>query len=130
MAQDFNLLLTLALFGGFCVGAVFLQIFLSKAKSKFTGLILPLVTFGISLFIVFGYAASTTWSSITHTENGVVISRVITSNEPHFASFFAVTLLFLLCNVPTGILLAIYFAVRNRRNKALAIQKMSVQDIE
>lgn len=130
MAQSFNLLLTLALFGGFCVGAVFLQIFLSKARSKLPGLILPIVTFGYSLFMILSFAMFN-HSKTTVIENGAIIEQRVTSllGDPmSVASSMAFA--FLLCNISTGILLAIYFTVRNRRKRAQDVQKMSVQDIE
>lgn len=132
MAQSFNLLITLALFGGVCVGAVFLQIYLSKARSRLPGLILPLVTFGLSVLVILSVAVfAHVGGSSGIMENGVVIERsaVEVVGDP-VSTVVSLTFVFLGCNIPTGILLAIYFAIRSNRKKESDIQKMSVQDIE
>lgn len=127
MAQSFNLIITLALFAGVCVGAVFLQIFLSKAQSKIPGLILPIVTFSISVLIILSILLFSVNTAI-YTENGVEVVKSVGGGT---LSIVISSAFFLLVgNIPTGILLAIYFTVRNKRKRAQDVQKMSVQDIE
>jgi len=91
-----------------CAGAIVLQFFLSKKESKWAGLILPITTFVISLIYVFNVA--------NIGEQSTVIMTVIFT--------------FLLCNIPTAVLLAIYTACRGKRKRQRALEKMSVQDLE
>jgi fumarate reductase subunit D len=66
---------------------------LSKGESKWAGLVLPIITFIFSLIYVLNIAA---------TENvGQTIVLIITT--------------FLLTNIPTVILLSIYFSVKRRK---------------
>ena len=87
-------------------GGIFLQIFLSKKESKWFGLILPFITFAYSLLTLSATVIydSTTWWNI-------------------------VWLMFIL-NIPTIILLAIYFGCRENIKRKRAIEKMSIQDLE
>lgn len=78
-----------------------LQIYLAKRKSKWVGLILPLITFVISIFLV-------------------VIS-------PNYN--LAIFITFILVNIPTAIYLIIFFIYRDK-NKQSEIDKMNIQDLE
>lgn len=127
MSQSFNLIITLALFAGVCIGAVLLQIYLSKTQSKIPGLILPIVTFSISVLIILSILLFSVSTAIT-TENGMEVVKSVGGGT--LSAVISSVFFLLIGNIPTGILLAIYFAVRNRRNKMLAVQKMSAQDIE
>lgn len=73
-------------------GEILLQTFLSKKESKWLGLILPGITFAFSLLMVFSLA--------------------LTNNITWWEIFCLISLTFLLANIPTFILLAIYFACR------------------
>ena len=90
-------------------GIVLLQVFLSKKENKWLGLILPLISFGYSLLMVFSlavYEGMTGWHIFT-----LIMS------------------VFLTANVPTIILLAIYFACRGSIKRKKALEKMSIQDL-
>ena len=91
-------------------GIIVLQVFLSKKESKWLGLILPIISFGISLFATLGLL----FFSIGDI-SAIIASAILT---------------FLFCNIPTGILLAIYGGCRSKRNKQRALEKMSAQDLE
>ena len=52
-----------ALMGGICVVLVLLQIFLSKKESIWPGLVMPMLSLGFSLLILFGMAAYSTVGS-------------------------------------------------------------------
>lgn len=73
-------------------GRILLQTFLSKKESKWLGLILPSITYAFSLLMVFSLAHtnSMTWWDI----------------------FGQLILTFFIANIPTSVLLAIYFACR------------------
>ena len=91
---------------GLLVGAVFLQIFLSKRESRWPGLVLPGLTFLYSLVMVLSvavYDGSFPW--------GPILACL------------------LLGNVPTVILLAIYAACREKRKKHDELDKMNINDL-
>lgn len=106
MKIGINLLIILIIM----VGAICLQIFLSKRESKWFGLILPFIAFAYSLVIVFSFAiydGMTGWNVFTF-----IIS------------------IFLTANIPTIILLAIYFGCREKIKRKKALEKMNIQDLE
>jgi len=118
-----------------CAGVIWLQIFLSKRESRWPGLILPGISFLASLIGVIGIAAlsavRTTTSTQLFTENGVVVEQFSTWITGSPASVvWTVLYVFLLCNIPTGVLLAVYAACRSKRKKLRDLGKMSVQDLE
>ncbi len=98
----------------FSVGIVFLQIFLSKREGKLPGLVLPVIAFLFSLIYPLNMAAFTSMSS----SEGVAAGFV-----------FQMLLVWLLANIPTIILLAIFFACREKRRRNKQIDKMNVQDL-
>lgn len=90
----------------FIVGGILLQIFLSKRESKWPGLILPLLTFLYSLVMALSavaYNGGIPW--------GAILASLI------------------LGNIPTVILLAIYFACREKFRKRSELDKMSIDDL-
>ena len=100
------LLFVLLAIGG---GMIFLQIFLSKKESKWLGLILPVICFVNSLLILLAVIANALYL-------GEMIIIMLTQ--------------FLLFNIPTAILLAIYAACRATVRSNKAIDKMNIQDLE
>lgn len=91
----------------FLVGGVCLQVFLSKRESCWPGLVLPLLTFLYALLMVLNIA-----------DTGSVSKNVLV---------IAVTLL--TGNVPTLVLLAIYWAAREKRRVKSQIDKMKIDDL-
>lgn len=91
-------------------GGIFLQIFLSKKESKWFGLILPIITFTYSLLMIFGLAMTDdmSWWNIL----GLIASTL------------------LVANIPTVILLVIYFGCREKIKRKKALEKMNIQDLE
>ena len=90
----------------FLIGLVVLQVFLSKRESKWPGLILPLLSFLYSLVMALSAVAY----------NGVI------PWGPILASL-------ILGNIPTVILLAIYFACREKFRKRSELDKMHINDL-
>ena len=129
------LLFLLAVLGG----GIWLQIFLSRRESWIPGLVLPVLCFVLSLVVVLGLIAFTVESSVMTTyrqevlEDGTVImvetERILIPVERQFTGF-GVVYLFVLYNIPTAILLAIYAACRGKRRRRRSLDKMSVQDLE
>lgn len=92
------------------VGGVFLQIFLSKKSSKWFGLILPAITFLYSLLMVLGLAV---YDGMSGGEIFILIAST-----------------FLLNNIPTIVLLGIYFGCREKMKLRAELEKMSIQDLK
>jgi hypothetical protein len=92
------------------VGVVFLQIFLSKRNSKWLGLILPVIAFGVSLVYLLNIAAP----------SGDVTADFV----------LQVVLVFVLTNIPTVLLIGIYCACREKVRRKKEIEKMNIQDLK
>lgn len=107
-------------------GIILMQIFLSKKDYKWPGLILPAITLFISIMAVLGLTfympATFTEQSFKTILNTVQISKAAIVLEALY--------IFILYNIPTAILLGIYYACRNKLNRNREIEKMSVQDLE
>lgn len=88
------------------VGGVALQIFLSRRKSRWPGLILPLLTFLYALVLMLN----------------------VTSTDGVFP-WGALLAAFLLGNIPTVVLLAIYWAAREKFRVKDQIEKMNLDDL-
>ena len=99
-----NILLILVL----GVGAILLQIFLSRRQSRWPGLILPALTLLYSLVMVL---------SVTNT--GDLATALLVMG-----------ITFLLGNLPTLLLLAIYAVCREKYRKKKQMEKMDIQDLE
>ena len=81
---------------------ILLQIFLSRTESKWPGLVLPVLSFVCSLIIPLNMIVA----------NGVVL------------------LAWLIVNIPTVILLLVYFICREKYRKKNQMEKMKIQDLE
>ena len=91
----------------FLVGIVLLQIFLSKRESRWPGLVLPLLTFLSALLL-----------PLNVMDTGSVSENILLA---------VVTLL--AGNIPTLVLLAIYWAAREKYRVRDQMEKMGKQDI-
>jgi len=91
----------------FLVGGVFLQIFLSRRESRWPGLVLPLLTFLYSLLMV-----------LSVRDTGSASQNVLT-----------VLTAVLVGNIPTLVLLAIYWAAREKRRVRDQLDKMKIDDL-
>ncbi|MCL2366922.1 MAG: hypothetical protein FWC75_07760 [Oscillospiraceae bacterium] len=115
------------------VGSVVLQVFLSKRENRWLGLILPFITFAISVTSVLGMTFYQSW---TFTEslyiNGDLVTTV-TSESGHSGLIpGAVTgaiNTFLLMNIPTAAFLVVYASARSKKKRTRDVEKMSVQDL-
>ncbi len=91
-------------------GVVALQIFLSSRERKWPGLVLPAISFLFSLLYPLNMFAPAEGISA-----GFVVQLL---------------LVWLIANIPTIVLLAIYFACREKRKKKKQIDKMNIQDLD
>lgn len=97
------------IFVGILIGIFFLQIFLSTKENKKLGLIIPGINFVISILI-----------SLIYLLNALTLDISI---------FIGILIVFIAYNVPTVILMAIYYACRNKYKKKHEIDKMNIQDL-
>lgn len=97
------------------VGIVLLQIFLSRRESRWPGLVLPSLTFLLSLCVTFG-AALYAYVPTEHQSFGDILVPTL--------------LLFLMYNIPTLVLLGIYFACREKYSRKKQLDKMNIQDLD
>ncbi len=105
-----NVTIVLFLVLSLLVGGIFLQIFLSKKKSKWFGLVLPTITFLYSLLMILNLGA---FHAITRTE-----------------AFMRIAATFLISNIPTIVLLVIYFGCREKKKLRSQLDKMNIQDLD
>ena len=102
-----GMLACLAFILGILIGGIFLQIFLSRRESRWPGLILPLLAFLQSLLL-----------PLNVMDTGSVSQNIL---------LVLVTLL--AGNIPTLILLAIYWAAREKRRVKRQLDKMKIDDL-
>jgi len=147
IAVSVVLIFFLAIFAG----VIILQIFLSKKESKWAGLVLPFISLGISLMAVLGvllFSVSTVTEMPAVIENMEIINgenRFSPPNDTETTDYeyrmttrtinsplqiiVSAVYMFIMFNIPTGVLLAIYAACRGKRKKQRDLEKMSVQDL-
>ena len=92
---------------GLLAGTILLQIFLSKRESKWPGLVLPAITFLCSVLMMLN----------------------VTAMETVRAVIAAVISVFIMGNIPTLILLAIYFTCREKWRTHSEMDKMRISDL-
>lgn len=91
-------------------GVIWLQVFFSKKENKWFGLILPLLCFGYSLLMI--------------------VSVAVYEGMSHWDIFGLMASILLISNIPTFILLVIYFACREKFKRKRELGKMNIQDLE
>jgi len=110
----------------FGVVVVMLQVFLSKVESKWAGVIMPVIVAGISLIASIQFMLR-----LINTRSFTgMINGVFTEHTTSMSSIIGQTvLIFVLCNIVTGILVAVYTVSRRERNRQRALEIMRVQDL-
>jgi len=108
MQRNPNMVIIILIVLCVAAGVIWLQLRLSKKPNKWSGLILPTITFIYSLICVFNIVG--------------------TDNLWHNVILTVSTLL--LFNISTIILLAIYFAYREHFRRKAQIEKMDIQDLK
>lgn len=90
------------------VGAVLLEMYLARKPGRWPGLVLPILSFLTSLLYPLNMVN-------LGGDTATLIAQIL--------------LVWLLANIPTAILLAIYFAARRRIGRSRAQDKMRAQDL-
>lgn len=91
------------------IGIIMIQISLSSKENKFLGLILPIINFIGSILIM---------------------ALTCFSNSLSIGDFISYILILFLYNIPTLILLIIYYFSRKKVKLNSEIDKMNIQDLE
>ena len=92
----------------FAAGIIWLQLFLSRKSGRWFGLVLPIISFAVSFIYVLGIMdTGSLW------QNLILIGSTL-----------------LLSNISTIILLAIYFACREKFKRKTQLEKMNIHDLE
>lgn len=106
-------------------GLIYLQLRLSRSGNKYVGLVLPIIFFLLSLIVVLGQVA--------YYETKVMVNDVVTERyivkDIDAGSYIALIFPFLICNIPTIVLTAIYLGERSKINTKKAIDRMKIEDI-
>jgi glucan phosphoethanolaminetransferase (alkaline phosphatase superfamily) len=114
-------------------GIILLQIYLSKRDGKWFGLILPAISFIVSWLVVISIVAYTNIGIVSHSvsEEGTIVTHKLEDNRQEFGSVVSqVIVTFLLYNISTVVLIAIYAACREKGKRRIEIEKMQIQDLE
>ena len=119
------------------IGTIWLQVVLSKKQNKWLGLILPFLCLLISVMGSLGAATFSTMcktTSVIEEVNGEFVKEEVMEIEDHRPGrgeiIVTAVVTFVIMNIPTLILLAIYFACREKRKKNGELEKMNIQDLE
>lgn len=119
------------------VGIIALEVWLSRRKSRWPGLILPAVTLVLSLLMVLGFAAfsrggATAEMQVIDQETGEIVYQEQTvETEPDWTLGDAAQLgvVLLVGNIPTFVLLGTYYIGREKLHREKMLEKMNIQDL-
>ncbi|GIP40683.1 hypothetical protein J31TS4_39630 [Paenibacillus sp. J31TS4] len=114
------------LFVGFIIGAVFLQIFLSKKDTPWPGLLLPAITSLLSIMAALGLFLYLPMEVLTEQSFKTILNAV---QLPKLAALLEALYIVFLYNIPTAFLLCIYYAYRAKLKRNKEIVRMCVQDL-
>ena len=113
-------MLRLILFILLMAGVVLLEMYLSRKPSRWPGLVLPGVTVLYSLLMVL---------AIVSFLISLIYPLSITNLGDMAAAIAQAVIVWVLANIPTAVLLAIYFAARRRVRRTREQNRMSAQDL-
>lgn len=109
------------------VALIFLQIFLSRKSNKWLGLILPVISLGISLIETYNITMPSRIIQEQVNSNGDILSKSTVTSE---VNIVGIVIYFLILNIPTLIYLLIYFASRSKIKNKSQLDKMTIQDLD
>ena len=119
------------------VGIIALEVWLSRRRSRWPGLILPAVTLVLSLLMVLGFVAfsrggATAEMQVIDQETGEIVYQEQTvETEPDWTLGDAAQLgvVLLVGNIPTFVLLGTYYIGRENLRREKMLEKMNIQDL-
>lgn len=128
-----NILLAVAVLAGVIV----FEVWLSRRQSRWPGLIMPILSFALSLLLVFGFVAfsagsATSGLQVSDAETGEIVyqeQRVEEVSDWTLGDTVQVGLLLLIANIPTLVLLGVYYASREKLRRDKLLEKMNIQDL-
>ena len=114
-----------------------LEIFLANRQSRWPGLIMPIISFALSLLLVFGFVAfsavsATSELQVTEAETGEIIhqeQRVEEVADWTLGDTVQLGILLLVGNIPTFVLLGTYYIGREKLRRDKLLEKMHIQDL-
>lgn len=119
------------------VGIIALEVWLSRRKSRWPGLVMPAVTFVVSLFLALGVAlfsvgGAATEVQVVDEETGEVVYQeqtVETEQDWTLGDTAQLGLVLLVGNIPTFVLLGAYYISREKLRREKLLEKMNIQDL-
>lgn len=120
------------------IGIVALQVFLSRRKAWWPGLILPVLSFLLSLLIVVGnFAFLSQNSTVTGTQvideaTGETVYQARQVQGEHdwtVGDTVQLGMVLLVSNIPTIVLLGAYYIGRDKLRREKLLAKMNIQDL-
>ncbi|HIV98065.1 MAG TPA: hypothetical protein H9745_10750 [Candidatus Agathobaculum stercoravium] len=119
------------------VGIIALEVWLSRRKSRWPGLIMPAITFMVSLFLALGVAlfsvgGAATEVQVVDEETGEVVYQeqtVETEQDWTLGDTAQLGLVLLVGNIPTFVLLGAYYIGREKLRREKLLEKMNIQDL-
>lgn len=126
-----------ALYAAILVGIIALEVWLSRRKSRWPGLIMPAITFVVSLFLalgvmLFSVGGAATEVQVVDEETGEIVYQEQTVEaEPDWTLGNAAQLglVLLVGNIPTFVLLGAYYIGREKLRREKLLEKMNIQDL-
>src|SRR5699024_5011281 len=119
------------------VGIIALEVWLSRRRSRWPGLILPAVTLVLSLLMVLGFAAfsrgvATAEMQVIDQETGEIVYQeqaVVTEPDWTLGDAAQLGVVLLVGNIPTFVLLGTYYIGREKLRREKMLEKMNIQDL-
>lgn len=119
------------------VGIIALEVWLSRRKSRWPGLIMPAITFVVSLFLalgvmLFSVGGAATEVQVVDEETGEVVYQeqtVETEQDWTLGDAAQLGLVLLVGNIPTFVLLGAYYIGREKLRREKLLEKMNIQDL-
>lgn len=119
------------------VGIIALEVWLSRRKSRWPGLIMPAITFVVSLFLalgvmLFSVGGAATEVQVVDEETGEVVYQeqtVETEQDWTLGDAAQLGLVLLVGNIPTFVLLGAYYIGREKIRREKLLEKMNIQDL-
>lgn len=119
------------------VGIIALEVWLSRRKSRWPGLIMPAITFVVSLFLalgvmLFSVGGAATEVQVVDEETGEVVYQeqtVETEQDWTLGNAAQLGLVLLVGNIPTFVLLGAYYIGREKFRREKLLEKMNIQDL-